>query len=93
MKHQCPECGFVRDMPEFKETKPLIVTFEGMADKPCWRIKWGTLDSFWWGPESAFEACCMMYRHWRDWTPSYQIKRMFWSQVRCEIKDSAKTIK
>lgn len=80
-ENRCPECGYTGDM-ELYERKDLTVTFEGVGDKPCWRIIYGTLDTIWWGPESAFEACVMMTRNWKDWTPSYVEKRQFWDQAK-----------
>jgi len=77
---ECLNCGYEHNH------RDLEVTFEGMGDKPCWRIKYGTLDSIWWGPESALEACAMMMRHWLEWTPSFQEKANFWNQAKYQYK-------
>lgn len=53
---------------EYIGNRPLV-QYQGMGDKPCWRIQFKTIISFWWGPYDAREALYMMARNWRDWTP------------------------
>lgn len=77
---QCPSCGYTAET--FPDAKPLSIDFQGVGDKPCWRIKWGTLDTFWWGPESPIEAVDMMLRNWREWTPSLSERDIFHDQAR-----------
>ena len=69
---KCKNCGFSDE-----QTKELKVSFEGVGDAPCWRIKWGTIDSLWWGPESSIEACYKMLNNWKDWTPYVSDKYEF----------------
>jgi hypothetical protein len=69
---KCKNCGFIDE-----QGKELNVSFVGVGDSPCWRIKWGTIDSFWWGPESPTEACYKMLHNWTDWTPYVSDKYEF----------------
>ena len=81
---ECLSCGY-----NSTARNSIEVSFEGIAEenKPCWRIKWGTLDTMWWGPETALQACYMMASRAKEWSPDIREKWAFLRQVKLQYPD------